>query len=35
MVFPIHRYVVPVQKDGHAASEPILITIDLTDISVT
>ncbi|MER7794825.1 hypothetical protein [Streptomyces sp. NPDC097640] len=35
LVFPTHRYVVPVQKDGHAASEPVLITIDLTGISVT
>ncbi|MHA5052875.1 hypothetical protein [Streptomyces sp. SD15] len=35
LVFPTHRFVVPVQEDGHAASEPILITIDLTDISVT
>ncbi|MFF7882724.1 hypothetical protein ACH40F_10055 [Streptomyces sp. NPDC020794] len=35
LVFPTHRFVVPVQEDGHAASEPILIVIDLTDISVT
>ncbi|MFD4503714.1 hypothetical protein [Streptomyces sp. NPDC058457] len=35
LVFPTHRFVVPVGQDGHAASEPILITIDLTDVSVT
>ncbi|MFF7469069.1 hypothetical protein [Streptomyces sp. NPDC008092] len=35
LVFPTHRFVVPVQEDGRAASEPVLITIDLTDISVT
>ncbi|WP_326625212.1 MULTISPECIES: hypothetical protein [unclassified Streptomyces] len=35
LVFPTHRFVVPVQDDGRAASEPVLITIDLADISVT
>ncbi|MEV5007433.1 hypothetical protein [Streptomyces sp. NPDC055692] len=35
LVFPTHRYVVPVQEDGHAMPEPILITIDLTELSVT
>ncbi|MFB7312070.1 hypothetical protein [Streptomyces sp. NPDC056192] len=35
LVFPTHRFVVPVQDDGRAASEPVLITIDLADTSVT
>ncbi|MGW6100679.1 hypothetical protein ACWFRK_41625 [Streptomyces sp. NPDC055157] len=35
LVFPTHRFVVPVQEDGRAASEPVLITIDLANISVT
>ncbi|MFD7754682.1 hypothetical protein [Streptomyces sp. NPDC059757] len=35
LVFPTHRFVVPVQDNGRAASEPVLITIDLADTSVT
>lgn len=35
LVFPTHRYVVPIQEDGTALPEPVLITIDLTDVSVT
>ncbi|MEU6194710.1 hypothetical protein [Streptomyces sp. NPDC047061] len=34
LVFPTHRYIVPVQDDGHALPEPCLITIDLDEISV-
>jgi hypothetical protein len=34
MVFPTHRYVVPIDKTGAVLLEPILITIDLTEISV-
>ncbi|MGW7545047.1 hypothetical protein ACWGKQ_28670 [Streptomyces sp. NPDC054770] len=35
LVFPTHRFVVPVEKDGHVASGPVLIAIDLTQISVS
>ncbi|MCO6003459.1 hypothetical protein NE236_00520 [Actinoallomurus purpureus] len=34
LVFPTHRYIVPVQQDGHVLPEPILIAIDLTEVSV-
>ncbi|MFK0158505.1 hypothetical protein ACIQVK_41365 [Streptomyces sp. NPDC090493] len=34
LVFPTHRFVVPIEEDGHAAPEPVLITIDWADISV-
>lgn len=34
LVFPTHRYVVPAQEDGSALKEPVLISIDLTDITV-
>ena len=34
LVFPTHRYVVPIQDDGRALSEPVLVTIDLADVSV-
>jgi len=34
LVFPTHRYVVPVQEDGQALPEPILISIDFSEISV-
>lgn len=34
LVFPTHRYIVPTQEDGRALKEPVLISIDLTEISV-
>ncbi|WP_217554362.1 hypothetical protein [Streptomyces sp. GbtcB6] len=34
LVFPTHRYVVPAREDGRALEEPVLISIDLTEISV-
>ncbi|TXS49045.1 hypothetical protein EAO75_14925 [Streptomyces sp. uw30] len=35
LVFPTHRYVVPAQEDGRALREPILISIELSELSVT
>lgn len=35
LVFPTHRYVVPVQEDARALPEPILISIELSELSVT
>lgn len=35
LVFPTHRYVVPTDENGQVLSEPVLVTIDLTRISVT
>lgn len=35
LVFPTHRYVVPTNENGQVLSEPVLVTIDLTHISVT
>ncbi|MGW1887363.1 hypothetical protein [Streptomyces sp. NPDC001970] len=35
LVFPTHRYVVPIQEDARALPEPILVTIDLAEVSVT
>ncbi|MDH6115564.1 hypothetical protein P3T36_007686 [Kitasatospora sp. MAP12-15] len=34
LVFPTHRYIVPVDQDGQAASEPVLISIDLDEVHV-
>lgn len=34
LVFPTHRYIVPAQEDGRALKEPVLISIDLTEVSV-
>ncbi|MFF7882715.1 hypothetical protein ACH40F_10110 [Streptomyces sp. NPDC020794] len=34
LVFPTHRYIVPAREDGPALKEPVLISIDLTEISV-
>ncbi|MFF4956473.1 hypothetical protein ACFY2Z_05175 [Streptomyces sp. NPDC001222] len=34
LVFPTHRYVVPVQEGGRALPEPILVSIDFADITV-
>jgi hypothetical protein len=35
LVFPTHRYVVPVQENARALPEPILISIDLSELSVS
>ncbi|MEU1371563.1 hypothetical protein ABZ454_36335 [Streptomyces sp. NPDC005803] len=34
LVFPTHRYVLPMQEDARVLPEPTLVTIDLTEISV-
>ncbi|MFE2061343.1 hypothetical protein ACFXDH_02925 [Streptomyces sp. NPDC059467] len=34
LVFPTHRYVVPIDANGEVLPEPVLITIDLAEISV-
>jgi hypothetical protein len=34
LVFPTHRYVLPLAADGRVLPEPTLITIDLNEISV-
>ncbi|MEU9366817.1 hypothetical protein AB0D78_34725 [Streptomyces avermitilis] len=34
LTFPTHRYVLPVQEDARVLPEPVLVTIDLTEISV-
>ncbi|WP_179857991.1 hypothetical protein [Streptomyces sp. OK228] len=34
LVFPTHRYVLPVQEDARVLPEPVLVAIDLTEISV-
>ncbi|GAA1932330.1 hypothetical protein [Streptantibioticus ferralitis] len=35
LVFPTHRYVVPIGEDGRSVPELVLITIDFAEISVT
>jgi hypothetical protein len=34
LVFPTHRYVVPIEEDARVLPEPVLVTIDLAEISV-
>ncbi|WP_316775809.1 hypothetical protein [Streptomyces sasae] len=34
LVCPTHRYVVPVDANGEVLPEPVLITLDLAEISV-
>ncbi|MGY4929373.1 hypothetical protein [Streptomyces sp. 900105755] len=34
LVFPTHRYVLPIQEDAQVLLEPVLVTIDLTEISI-
>ncbi|MGW0995678.1 hypothetical protein ACWD5V_20710 [Streptomyces sp. NPDC002523] len=34
LVFPTHRYVLPIDMDGRVLPEPVLVAIDLTEISL-